>query len=92
MCRFEDAKAKKVTASSHRSYVEPSQAPVDEVLFSTMDDAPSKEVEVFKQPFPCMNEKLHNRIIEAIQTDELSQVEKVKNQISFLTLQQKLSI
>jgi hypothetical protein len=61
-----------------RSYVEPSQAPVDEVLFSTMDDAPSKETEVFKQPYPCMNEQLYNRITEAIQTDDLNQVEKVK--------------
>jgi len=43
-----------------------------------MDDAPSKEPEVFKQPFPCLNEQLHNRITEAIQTDELTQVEKVK--------------
>lgn len=42
-----------------------------------MDDAPSKEPEVFKQPYPCLNEQLANRITEAIQTDELSQVEKV---------------
>ncbi|CAF5204516.1 unnamed protein product, partial [Rotaria magnacalcarata] len=43
-----------------------------------MDDAPSKEVETFKQPFPCMNEQLNNRITEAIQTDNLNQVEKLK--------------
>lgn len=42
-----------------------------------MEDAPSKETEVFKQPFPCMSESLSNRITEAIQTDDLNQVEKV---------------
>lgn len=75
--RFEDTKARSIAIGSQRAHVEPSQAPVDEVLFSTMDDAPSKEAEVFKQPFPCMNETLHNRITEAIQTDDLNQVEKV---------------
>lgn len=74
-CRFEEPKTRTTTT---RSYVEPSQAPVDEVLFSTMEDAPSKEAEVFKQPFPCLNEQLCNRITEAIQTDDLNQVEKVK--------------
>ena len=48
-----------------------------------MDDAPSKETEVFKQPFPCMNESLTNRITEAIQTDDLNQVEKVDQGYSF---------
>ena len=75
--RFEDTKARSIAIGSQRAHVEPSQAPVDEVLFSTMDDAPSKEPEVFKQPFPCMNESLHNRITEAIQTDDLNRVEKV---------------
>jgi hypothetical protein len=48
-----------------------------------MDDAPSKEAEVFKQPYPCMNEQLYNRITEAIQTDDLNQVEKVKTKRRF---------
>jgi hypothetical protein len=48
-----------------------------------MDDAPSKETEVFKQPYPCMNEQLYNRITEAIQTDDLNQVEKVKKKMIF---------
>jgi hypothetical protein len=81
--RFEETKSRNPTTVQQRSYVEPSQAPVDEVLFSTMDDAPSKEAEVFKQPYPCMNEQLYNRITEAIQTDDLNQVEKVKRQIFF---------
>ncbi|CAM4762842.1 unnamed protein product [Rotaria magnacalcarata] len=77
--KFEETKQRNTTKTTQpRSYVEPSQAPVDEVLFSTMDDAPSKEVETFKQPFPCMNEQLNNRITEAIQTDNLNQVEKLK--------------
>jgi hypothetical protein len=42
-----------------------------------MEDAPAKEPEVFKQPYPCMNEQLHNRITDAIQTSDLTQVEKV---------------
>ncbi|CAF4494026.1 unnamed protein product, partial [Rotaria sp. Silwood2] len=71
-------KPRNTTRTTQRSYIEPSQAPVDEVLFSTMDDAPSKEAEVFKQPYPCMNEQLYNRITEAIQTDDLNQVEKLK--------------
>lgn len=75
--RFDETKARTTTTSTPRTHIEPSQAPVDEVLFSTMEDAPAKEVEVFKQPFPCMNEPLYNRIIEAIQTDELEQVERV---------------
>jgi hypothetical protein len=77
--RFDETKPRNASTVQQRSFIEPSQAPVDEVLFSTMDDAPSKEVEVFKQPFPCMNEQLYNRITEAIQTDDLNQVEKVKN-------------
>ena len=72
--RYEESKPRSV---QQRAYVDPSQAPVDEVLFSTMDDAPSKEVELFKQPYPCMSEQLYNRITEAIQTDDLNQVEKV---------------
>ena len=43
-----------------------------------MEDAPNKEIETFKQPFPCMNEPLHNRITQAIQTDDLNRVEKVR--------------
>jgi hypothetical protein len=78
--RFEETKSRNSATGQQRPHVEPSQPPVDEVLFSTMDDAPSKEVEVFKQPFPCMNEQLYNRITEAIQTDDLNQVEKVKNE------------
>ncbi|CAF4594964.1 unnamed protein product, partial [Rotaria sp. Silwood1] len=76
--KFEESKPRNTTKTTQRTYVEPSQAPVDEVLFSTMDDAPSKEAEVFKQPYPCMNEQLYNRITEAIQTDDLNQVEKLK--------------
>ncbi|CAF0878137.1 unnamed protein product [Rotaria sordida] len=77
--KFEETKPRNTTRTTQqRSYIEPSQAPIDEVLFSTMDDAPSKEVEVFKQPYPCMNEQLYNRITEAIQTDDLNQVEKLK--------------
>ena len=72
--RFEESKPR---TTQQRSYVEPTQAPVDQAPFSTMDDAPSKEIEVFKQAYPCMNEQLHNRITEAIQTDDLNQVEKV---------------
>ena len=79
--RFEETKSRTTTTGQPRSYIEPSQAPVDEVLFSTMDDAPAKETEVFKQPFPCMNEQLCNRITEAIQTDDLNQVEKVAKPI-----------
>ncbi|CAF0777859.1 unnamed protein product [Adineta steineri] len=76
--KFEETKSRNTAPGQQRAYVEPSQAPVDEALFSTMEDAPSKEVEVFKQPFPCMNEQLCNRITEAIQTDDLNQVEKLK--------------
>lgn len=76
--RFEETKPRNTTRTTQqRTYVNPSQDPVDEVLFSTMDDAPAKEPEVFNQPYPCMNEQLHNRITEAIQTDDLNQVEKV---------------
>ncbi len=78
--RFEETKSRNPTS---RPYVEPSQAPVDEVLFSTMDDAPSKETEVFKQPYPCMSEQMYNRITEAIQTDDLNQVEKVNDKFEF---------
>lgn len=79
MFRFDETKSQNPTSSQRRPYIEPSQAPVDEVLFSTMDDAPAKEAEVFKQPYPCMNEELYKRIIDAIQTEDLNQVEKVKN-------------
>ncbi|UJR33845.1 hypothetical protein I4U23_021268 [Adineta vaga] len=75
--KFDETKSR-TTTNTQRAHVEPSQAPVDEVLFSTMEDAPSKEPEAFKQPFPCMNEPLYNRITEAIQTDDLDQVEKLK--------------
>ena len=77
--RFDETKTRTAAGTQQRAHVEPSQAPVDEVLFSTMEDAPAKEVEAFKQPFPCMNEPLYNRITEAIQTDELEQVEKVSD-------------
>ncbi|CAF0847110.1 unnamed protein product [Adineta ricciae] len=75
--KFDETKSRTVP-STHQSRVEPSQAPVDEILFSTMEDAPSKDIEVFKQPFPCMNQSLYNRITEAIQTDDLDEVEKLK--------------
>lgn len=75
--KFDETKTSNST-TTRRNYIDPSQPPVDEVLFSTMDDAPSKEVEVFKQPFPCLNESIYKRLIEAIQTEELAQVEKVK--------------
>jgi proteasome component ECM29 len=79
--KFDETKPRNPGTVQSRSYIEPSQAPVDEVLFSTMEDAPNKEVEVFKQPYPCMNEQLSNRITEAIQTDDLNQVEKLKASI-----------
>jgi len=82
--RFDETKSRNSSTIQQRTYIEPSQAPVDEVLFSTMDDAPSKETEVFKQPYPCMSEQLYNRITEAIQTDDLNQVEKVKTNDKFL--------
>lgn len=78
--RFDETK---IRSSTSQPYINPSQDPVDEVLFSTMEDAPSKETEVFKQPFPCMTESLSNRITDAIQTDDLNQVEKVTEEKFF---------